>query len=344
MRALVYYGPGNVHVEDIARPEVDDSEVLIKTSVCAVCATDVKTALQGHKYIKPPAVLGHEISGEVVKKGRNVRSLDVGDRVAVGPYAPCGACHYCRLGKEILCERLFEEGLVPGGFAEYVKVPKRLVEKVTVKLENGVSFEEGALLEPLACVIKSVQNVSVSPEQSALIVGAGPMGLMHVMVLKGVYGLSTVAVTDLIEERLALAKSFGADHVVNVSREDVSQRARELTDGRGFDVVFVDTPSPEAVAQAFSCVRRGGIVCLFAGLPPGKEEQKVNLNRIHYDEVAVCGSFGFAPRHYHLAYSLVRSKRVNLARLISHKVRLEEVPAILKDIAQHRTLKVAVVF
>ena len=150
MKALVYYGPKNVKVEEIPQPEINDDEILIKTRACSICATDVKTALYGHKLIRPPTVLGHEVAGEIIRKGRGVKELEVGDKVAVAPYAPCGACYYCRAGRGILCERLFEEVLVPGGLAEYIKVPKRLVEKVTIKLAEGVSFEEASLLEPLA--------------------------------------------------------------------------------------------------------------------------------------------------------------------------------------------------
>ncbi|RLG54811.1 MAG: zinc-binding alcohol dehydrogenase [Thermoproteota archaeon] len=329
----------DVRVEECSRPEINSNEVLVKVLACGLCTTDVKTIRKGHRYIKPPCVLGHEIAGKIVEIGEDVKGFGEGDPVVVAPYVPCDSCYFCLKGQYSLCSRLFEQFPRPGGFAEFVAVPERIVKKGLIKMD-GVKPEEACLTEPLACCIHGVRNLNLKPLDNVLIIGSGPMGLMLLQVAK-LFGSSEVIVSDLLDERLDVASRLGADITLNPAKEKVSTRVKDLTGGRGVDKVIVAVGSPEAISQGMSCVRKGGTVLLFGGFPPGTA-MEIDPNFVHYDEVNLVGSFGFSPSDFFSAALLIRRGIMRFKEIISEKVGFDRVLEAVKLVSEAKRLKVVV--
>lgn len=340
MKALVYLGPMNVKIIDFEIPSCGSDELLVRVIYSAICATDVKTITKGHALIKPPAVLGHEMVGEVVKVGENVTGFSEGDKVVVGPYAPCGYCFYCRRGLYTCCENLFSEAVYPGGFSEFVRVPPRIVKSCTFKVSRA-RLEEAALTEPLACCIKGLRTSGFSSGDNVAIFGAGPIGLTHLMLVRRL-GARKVMVVDIDANRLEMAKKLGADAVLNPREEDVEDRIKNETDGRGADIVLTDTPAFEAVKSSINSARKGATVCLFAGFSPSAHEYAVDLNAIHYREINLVGSFGYTPQDFYLANQMLENRIIQLSPIITHIIGLEGVLEAIKLIQRHEALKVVV--
>ena len=328
----------DVRIEECPRPEISSNEALVKVLACGLCTTDVKTIMKGHRYIKPPCVLGHEIAGEIVELGENVKGFREGERVVVAPYVPCGSCYYCLRDQHSLCKRLFEQFPRPGGFAEFVVVPERILRKGLLKME-GIPPEEACLTEPLACCLHGMKNLDLKPLDTILIIGSGPMGLMLLQVAK-LFGASIVMVSDLLDERLEVASELGADFTFNPSKEEVPERVRALTDGRGADKVVVAVGSPRAISQGMSCVRKGGTVLLFGGFPPGTVIE-IDPNFLHYDEVNFVGSFGFSPLDFSSAALLIKRRKIRFEKMIS-KIGFDSVLEAVNLVSEAKCLKVVV--
>ncbi|MEM4311714.1 MAG: alcohol dehydrogenase catalytic domain-containing protein [Nitrososphaerales archaeon] len=321
MKALVFYKAGEFKLEKLEVPKPKEGEVLVKIKAGGVCATDLKI-LKGEKGIKSGTILGHEFSGYIAEVRGNV-NLKIGDRVSVYPIIACGNCYFCIIGKRNRCLERKTLGIdVNGGFAQYTLIPKEVVSLGHIlKLPNKVSYEEGALLEPLATVVNSMDALNLSHGESILIVGAGPMGLMHLILAK-VRGASKIVVSDLLEDRLKLAKELGADFVINPREKDLVKEIKDLT-GIGIDKAVVTVGSAEAVEQAINCVRSQGILNLFAG---GGKEYTLNLdlNKIHYKEITLTGTQNATFDQYKRSLELVSSGRIKLKSLITHEFPLEE--------------------
>ncbi|HEV3484769.1 MAG TPA: alcohol dehydrogenase catalytic domain-containing protein, partial [Vicinamibacterales bacterium] len=267
MRAAVFHGPGDLRVLQVPRPAIADSELLVRVAACAVCGSDVRTFRHGARNIDKPVVLGHELSGTIVETGAAIRSYREGQRVAVAPAIPCGDCRYCRENAETMCERLRSIGYqFDGGLAEFMAVPASAVRAGCVNvLPEGLSFEEAALAEPLACVINAQELLRVGEEDTVAVIGAGPIGCLHAALAR-VRGARKVLLVDLRAERLQLAAAFGADVLIDASREDVQARVLEETDG-GASVVIVAAPSNRAQEQSIKLAARRGRINFFGGLP-----------------------------------------------------------------------------
>ena len=329
----------DVRIEECQKPEINSNEVLVKVLACGLCTTDVKTIKKGHRYIKPPCVLGHEIAGKIVEVGREVRGFREGELVVVAPYAPCDSCYFCLKGQHSLCEELFEQFPRPGGFAEFVAVPERIVRKGLIRME-GVQPEEACLTEPLACCLHGMKNLNLQPQDTVLIIGSGPMGLMLLQIAK-LFGASYVIVSDLLDKRLEVASKIGADAILNPSKEEVSEQVKALTEGRGADRVIVAVGSPIAISQGISCVRKGGTVLLFGGCPPGSV-MEVEPNMVHYDEVSLVGSFGFSPSDFSSAAHLIKKRKLQLKDIISKRVEFDRVLEAVNLVSEAKCLKVVV--
>ncbi len=339
MRCAVYRGPGVIELDECPELEIGPGEVLIRVLACGVCMTDIKTVKKGHPLIKPPCVLGHEVAGRVEEVGEGVSSVSPGDLVVAAPYVPCGVCYFCRRGQYTLCERLFEHYLRPGGFAELVAAPAEIVKKGLYKIKKSVPPEVACLTEPLACCLHGIRNLGLEPADTLLIVGSGPMGLMHLLLAKS-FGAAQVIVTDLLEDRLKIATELGADAAIN-ARGDVQSAVREFTDGRGADKVVVAVGVPEAISTGLASVRRGGTVLLFGGCPPGSQ-LTIDPNQIHYGEVTLVGSFGFTPRDFHDAARLIEEGRVRLERIVTHKAGLDRLLELVEIVSRAEGLKAVV--
>lgn len=341
MLAAVLYGPRDVRLEYRPRPGVGPGEVLVKIKAALTCGTDAKVYSRGGhpRMIIPPAVFGHEFSGVIEETGKGVKGFKPGDKVVAANSAPCGKCFYCKLGRESLCEDLL---FINGAYAQYILIPKRIVEKNLLHLPEGVSFKEGCLVEPLACVIHGLEESGICLGDTVVVNGAGPIGLMYVALakLKGARVIST----DVQDFRLKMARKIGADEIIKVNEvEDTVKAVLKLTPGgRGADVVIEATGVPEVWEKSIEMVRPAGIVNLFGGCKPGS---KISLDttRFHYGEQTLKAVFHHTPHYVRLALEMIRRKAIKHHLLITHELPLKKLPLALEMITSQQGIKIAVI-
>lgn len=326
MQAAVLRGLNELRVEEVAKPAIKPGTILLKIHACAVCGSDVRILQSGNNRVKYPAIVGHEMSGEVVAVGDGVKGWQVGDRVALGADVPCGTCEYCTNGLGNCCDENYAMGYqFAGAFAEFCLLEPMVVRYgPIVKIPENVNYEQAALMEPLACVLNGFELVNMQVGKSVLIMGAGPIGCLGIMVAKTL-GAAKVFVVELNEQRLEAAKNFAADAYINPSIVDLQQRVMELTAGKGVDRVFTMCPSVQAHEQALEIVAKRGYVNLFGGLAKGTRKAEISSNLIHYKEFFVTGSHGSTPKHNQIAMSLISSGKVRVEKLITHRFALSEV-------------------
>jgi len=326
MRAAVLQEVGRIEITDLPMPECEPGGLVIRVGACAVCGTDVKVYHHGHKHIKPPRVTGHELSGEIVEAGSDVKGYRVGERVAVAPAVPCGECYYCLRGMQSMCDNLIAIGYhCDGGFAEYMAVPARAVRTGCVnRIPDNVSFEEAALAEPLACTINGAELTHTGIGDTVVVIGAGPIGSLHVMLSKALGAAKTILI-DISPDRLDMAKIAGADLYINSSECDPIEAVRDATGGRGADVVITACSVGAVQEQALEMCAKRGYVNFFGGLPKDNPYIKFNSNLLHYGEFYCVGTHGSAPRHNALALSLLGAGTISTAPLITHRLPISEV-------------------
>ncbi len=345
MKAAVYYGPGDVRVEEVEKPRAGRGELVVKNVVTLTCGTDLKMYVRGHPYVKPPVIMGHEFAGVVDEVGDGVDWVREGDQVVAVNSAPCGHCIYCRLGKFNLCENLDETIIgftVDGAYAEYVKLPSRIVTFNLYHLPKGVEPEEAALLEPFACVVRGQRLINVELGDVVVVVGAGAIGLMHMLLAKH-SGAGKIIIADVNWNRLKFAEKLGADVVVNSSEEDVSSRVLGETNGVGADLVIEAVGLPETWEQTQRLVRKGGKILLFGG-PPKGTKFSADTYIIHYGEIRVQGSFHHTPQDVYTTLRLIESKRLPLKSLITSRAGLKDILAVFDRLKQGREIKVAITY
>lgn len=319
MKAVVYYGPGDVRVEERPLPVCGDGELLVKVDACAVCGSDLKTFHHGNPRVKPPLTPGHEFTGLVAQIGRGAAGFAVGDRIVMATSISCGECYYCRRGWNNLCAKLAPMGFTyPGGMAEYTVVPALgLKNGHVIKVPPNVKAEHAALAEPVSCAVNSLDNCQIEPGATVVVLGAGPMGLINVCVARGV-GAGKIILSEVSPQRLAQARQFDVDILVNPAEQDLLQTVRDATGGLGADVAIVAAPAAAPQEMALQLVRRRGTVCLFASLPVGGEMLSINSRALHYGELRVVGTSDSTPAHVRRAVELIAQKRIPAEKLVSH--------------------------
>lgn len=330
MRAASLFGVGDLRIIDKDVPKIGENEVLIKVEACGICGTDLHF-FKGEWNVKTPLVLGHEFSGTVVQIGSKVNGLKVGNHVVAEPNILCGKCKYCRMSeRNFFCENIQTIGVtVDGAFAEYVKAPEQNVYKIP----DAMPLEEAALIEPLACIIRGVDNVGIIVGSSVAVVGAGPIGLLMTQVVKH-YGASKILVLDMVEDRLKLAQELGATLVVNPIQQDPEKAIREATDGLGVDVSIECVGSSSAIETAFKLVRRGGRLLIF-GVAPEQDIWQVKPFELYDKEASIFASYR-SPYTFQRAVELASSGSLKLKPIISHVHSIEEAPGVFKDLAKRR--------
>jgi L-iditol 2-dehydrogenase len=338
MRSLKYYGPGNLKLEETPVPTPRAGEVLIAVASCGICATDLKTFLRGHPKIRPGAGLGHEVSGVVVDAPDSTR-WKPGARVTVAPYVPCGTCPQCQRGHYSLCPHLFEELLDPGGFSEYVRVPERLTSQGMIALPDLLSFAAASFAEPVACCLHAFSSIQVHERDSLLVIGDGVMGLLQAEIGR-VIGAHPIILSGMMPQRLEKARQI-ADIVVDIREQDLAAVVARETAGEGAGKVIVSVADAKAAQSAISLVRKGGAINLFAGMPQGSV-LPLDMNRIHYDEIVLTGSFGFGPEDFQKALELIATGKLNVTRLITSSVPLSDSIGALEKLARQEGLKTIV--
>lgn len=321
MQAAVVHGANDIRIEEYPDPVCGPGEIVVRTRVAGICATDVKTLVGLGLPKDLPTILGHELVGEIDQVGEGVDNLAVGDRVGVYPIAVCGECRYCRQGRHNLCDKEF--GLahgIEGAFAEKVRIPPQIVNiGGVVKLAEGVSFEDAVMAEPLSCTLAAARTNRMEKESSVLIIGAGPMGLMHLKTAK--WSGCEVMVADLLDERLTIASAMGADHVINSGKLDLKEEVQRLTHGRGADVVIISLGIPKVIEQSLPLTAKGGVCNIFGGPPPS--EIAVDPRWLHYQEVTLTGTFASTPEDFRRCLQLISDKEIRVDDLISHRFTLE---------------------
>jgi L-iditol 2-dehydrogenase len=321
-------------------PTVEKGEVLVKVKAATTCGTDLKIYQRGYveKVIKLPTIFGHEWAGEVVETATDLVWPEKGMRVRAGNSAPCLHCSMCQRGKFNLCENMI---WLWGGYAEYIKVPSRMVLVNMQEIPSQVAYEEAALAEPLACVLHGVEEAGVRLGDSVAIIGAGPIGLLHLLTAKKM-GAQKVMMIDLVRERLDFAKKIGADETINAGQENAVNRVRELTNGYGADVVIEAIGLPATWEQALKSVRKGGTVLEFGGCPPGTEI-RLNAEQLHYGETKVLGAFHTSPLHFRKALNLISSRTIDVRPLITRRMRLEDIKDAFEILSTSKTeIKIAI--
>jgi L-iditol 2-dehydrogenase len=341
MKAAMLYGVKNLKVEEVPTPTVKAGEVLVRVKAATTCGTDLKIFQRGYveKVIKLPTIFGHEWAGEVVEASNGLDWPVKGMRVRAGNSAPCLRCAMCQKGKYNLCENMI---WLWGAYAEYIKVPARMVLVNMQEIPLHVSFEEAAITEPLACVLHGVEEAKVKLGDSVAIIGAGPIGLLHLLTVKKI-GAEKAIVIDIVDERLNFAEKLGADETINAGKTDVAETVRKLTGGYGTDVVIEAIGLPATWEQALKLVRKGGRILEFGGCPPGTEI-KVNAEMLHYGEVTVMGAFHTTPLHFRKALNLIASRAIDVKPLITRKMKLGEIGEAFNILAtSKKEIKIAII-
>lgn len=342
MSAAVLYGKEDMKIEQVPMPEVGDGEVLIQVRVALTCGTDLKVYRRGYhaRMIVPPTLFGHELAGVIEEVGPGVKGFSKGDRVVAVNSAPCGKCFYCQRQQENLCEDLL---FINGAYAEYIKIPGRIVEKNLVKIPDNLSFESAALVEPLACVLLGLKESGMQAGDAVIIIGAGPIGLMFIQVAKA-GGAKVISVVKR-DEQVGLARQFGAAEVVQIGKvSDVVEAARKLSgNGRGADIVIEAVGRPEAWQWAVNMVRKGGTVNFFGGCASGTRVE-LDTNRIHYSALRMMASFHHNPRVAREALKLIADNKVHSMDYITGKAPLSELPQVFRNMVDRGSdIKTAII-
>ncbi|MGB6678383.1 MAG: zinc-dependent dehydrogenase [Terriglobales bacterium] len=324
MQAAVYRGVNDVRVETVPVPKIGAGELLVRVHTCGICGTDLKKISSGSH--SAPRIFGHETSGVVAAVGQGVSQFKPGDRVVVFHHIPCGECYYCRHKTFAQCETYKKVGCTAGfepsggGFAEYVRVMDWIVRHGTVRIPDGISFEQACFVEPVNTCMKGIETLQLMPGESVLVIGQGPIGIMLSTLAKR--SGATVVTSDLYPQRLTISKSFGLENGIDASRADTVKTVREQTEGRGADAAIVAVGGNGLIRTAMDAVRPGGRVLLFAQTVRG--EATIDPAAICVDEKRLLGSYSASVELQEDSVRFVMSREMDLEGLISHRFSLSD--------------------
>jgi L-iditol 2-dehydrogenase len=341
MMAAVLYGKEHLQVEPVAVPEIDRGDILVRVQVALTCGTDVKVFQRGYhaRMIVPPAVFGHELAGDVVAAGPDVTRFKLGQRVVAANSAPCEACYFCERGQQNLCEDLLFNN---GAYAEYIRIPSRIVERNTYEIPAHVSYQDAALVEPLACVLRGLEETGIRKGDTIAIIGLGPIGLMFVRLAK-VYGARVIAIGRR-KTQLDRAAAMGAAELIGTATvPQPAATVRQLTGGRGADIAIEAVGNPETWHWAVDMVRRGGTVNFFGGCP---NESRVSLDtsRLHYSEITCKASFHHTPAHIRKALDIVSNGDISAKDFVNGEEPLTNLLEVMRHLMSHNGhLKTAII-
>lgn len=338
MRVAMYYSNDDVRLEEMPVPRIGPGELLMRVEASGICGSDL---LEWYRLSRAPMVLGHEVAGVVEEIGEGVKGCAVGDRICAAHHVPCDTCHYCLAGHQTVCDTLRGTNFDPGGFAEYLRVPRINVDRGVFTLPDQVTFEEATFVEPLACVLRGQRLAGFRPGYSVLVIGSGVAGLLHLQ-LACVRGASSVVATDVVDRRLEMARELGADAVFH-AEECAAARLREVMNGCLADLVVICTGAVSAVTQALGSVERGGTVLFFAPTEPGVSIP-VSLNELFWrNEITLTSSYGASPEDYARALELIQDGTVSVRSMITHRLSLAETGLGFRLVAQAQSsLKVII--
>jgi L-iditol 2-dehydrogenase len=334
------YGFDDIRIEEMSVPDVGPDEALIKTKASGICSGDV---MPWYIEKKAPLVLGHEPAGEILKTGANVKRFKEGDKVFVHHHAPCMRCRHCDRGDFVQCQTWKQSRIIPGGISEYILVPRVNLENDTLFLSDDITCEEGTLIEPLACVLKGLRRAAFKKGSTALVIGLGTMGMLHVLALKHL-GAEMVIGSDIVPYRLDKAKAFGVDGTIDASKSATPAVLEEMTSGRMADLVVVGPGSVDAMSTGVSCAAPGGTVLMFTPLRPG-ETFLIEPNKLYFKDINIVTSYSCGPPDTSEALALIEAGEVKVSELITHRFPIEQAAEAYRLTAEARdSLKCVVVF
>jgi L-iditol 2-dehydrogenase len=339
MKAAAAGLPGIVQYIDFPEPETGEDGVVLAALACGLCATDLKTIQKGSA--KPEYALGHELVGRVIAAGPQ-SGWQTGQLAAAAPYLPCGACSYCLHDQPTLCPHLFETSLFPGGMAERVFIPGRLAKHGLFLIPEAMPVEHAALAEPLGCVIKGLQDARFQPGDAVLVIGDGPMGVMAAAAARAM-GAGSVLLAGLSPHRLKIARTHYADETLPAGEGSLRERVKALTSGRGADIVIAAVSNPAVLTESINCVRPGGVVNAFAGVPDGSSIT-LDVRKLHYEQYYLTGSFGTAPGHMKKALELMQSKALDPAGIVTACFPFDRISEAVEYARLQTGLKAVIVF
>ncbi len=343
MLAAVYHGPHDLRVEEVARPEIGPGELLVRVLSASICGTDLRIYHGNHRMYTPGTVRipGHELVGTIAQVGRETSGYAVGERVFVAPNMGCGHCRECISGNNNLCANYDALGVtLDGGFAEYVRVPERSVQQGNViKINPQVDPAVAALMEPFACVLRGQNALRIQPGEVVLIIGAGPIGIMHTKLARA-RGAGRVIVSEPVENRASQALQMGAHRVVNPAEEDLQAAIDQETGGRGADVIIVAAPVHAAQESALKLAAIGGRINFFGGLPKDRPTINLDSNLVHYKELVITGTTACSTHDCWQAAQLVNSGLIDLSDLVSQRFPLREAVRAFAAAEDRQSLKI----
>jgi len=328
MTAAVLYGKEQLQIETVDVPPIGPGDVLVRVRAALTCGTDVKVFRRGYhaRMIKPPALFGHELAGDIVAMGENVNGFQIGQRVMAANSAPCGECYYCRHDQENLCSDLLFNN---GAYAEYIRIPDRIVRKNLHVLPDHVGYQDAALAEPLACVLRGLEQSNLRAGDTIAVIGMGPIGMMFVRLAKAVYGARVIAIGRR-QQQLERAARMGADElIVNTEGTDVEGAVKRMTDGRGADVVIEAVGKPEVWNLSVQLLRKGGTVNFFGGCP-NETRVELDTNLLHYSELTCKASFHHTPRLVKKALDAVAAGQICARDFVTDQAPLSSLKDVLR--------------
>lgn len=331
LRAALYYSLDNILIEDMPTPKISANEILVRMQACGVCGSDL---MEWYLKTRTPLVLGHEPSGVVTKVGSKVKGFEEGDRVFAHHHVACLTCYYCRRGSYTLCEQFAATRLEPGGFSEYFKVPAENLQTDTLHIPPAVSFEEATLVEPIGCCMRALKKCSFQASDSAVVVGAGPSGIIFTKLLR-IFGATQIIATDFVDYRLKKAKNFGADLTVNPETESLIDVVKKATEGRGADLVIVTAPNVNAYLAGVELCRKGGTLCMFAPTQP-QSFMRISPHKLFFSEINLAPSYSTSHLETRTALKLIQTRRINVEELITHRFPLAKTREALQTAAKGR--------
>lgn len=347
MKAAFLYNKMDLRVTDVPVPEISDNEILLKVASASVCGTDVRMHTHGYRNVdeQNPLLLGHEVSGVIHAVGRNVADrYREGTRVAVAPNMGCGQCDLCISGNTHLCADYRAFGInMPGAFAEFLVVPEAAIRQGNVvPIPDHLSFEEAALAEPLACIYNAFQRLAITLGDDVLVVGAGPIGLMHALMAQKA-GAAKVIISDLNPGRLAFVDE-NYSGFITVPLDKLDETVARLTDGRGVDVCITANPSPKSQIKSLELTAVNGRINFFGGIPSGSDLSGFDTNLIHYRQLIVSGTTRQSVSQFRKVVKLMADGVLPVAKLVTHRYKLEDIQTAIDSMKTGQGIKHAINF
>lgn len=335
MKAAVFYAKDDIRIEDHPIPQIGSGEILISVKGVGLCGSDIDKILC--EAVPPGTVLGHEVVGTIAELGDGVDGYAIGDRVVVAHHVSCGKCHYCLRGSDSKCDLFRSTNLHPGGFAEFLRVPAPNVHSALFAVPDDIPNEEIVFMEPLACCVRAVDRSQLLDGDVILIVGAGSIGLLFTQLLK--LHNTTVLMSDLLQNRLDIAVTYGADKKINPTKDNLEKVVQECTEGRGVDLVMITVASQGILDQAISVVRDGGLINFFAGKRGGLE-LTLDINEIYEREIAIISTYSSSPATLRKAFDAIVQGKIRTEGLITHRLPLSGILEGVNMMVNNEALKV----